>query len=115
MKTLREIIKENELSPEDGGMGLEWWLDDEEEARELPRPKRMPPAWIAGEAVLIDFDSGSTFMKREDAEEEFPEYFSEVTRAAAAMGRKGGAAKSERKAAAVRENGKKGGRPRKVE
>ena len=43
MKTLREITNENELNPEDGGMGLEWWLDDEEEARELPRPKRMIP------------------------------------------------------------------------
>lgn len=33
---------------------------------------------------------------------------------AAEMGRKGGQAKSERKTAAVRENGKKGGRPRKI-
>jgi len=32
----------------------------------------------------------------------------------AAVGRKGGAAKSEAKAAAVRENGKKGGRPKKA-
>ena len=31
---------------------------------------------------------------------------------AAALGRKGGSAKSERKAAAARENGKKGGRPK---
>jgi hypothetical protein len=36
-----------------------------------------------------------------------------ITLTPAAMGRKGGAAKSERKAVAVRENGKKGGRPRK--
>lgn len=34
--------------------------------------------------------------------------------AAALMGQKGGAAKSEAKTAAVRENGKKGGRPRKA-
>lgn len=37
----------------------------------------------------------------------------EISAAAAALGRKGGAVKSEAKAAAVRENGKKGGRPRK--
>ena len=37
-----------------------------------------------------------------------------LTKAAAALGRKGGQAKSERKTAAVRENGKKGGRPKKV-
>jgi len=39
---------------------------------------------------------------------------STVSAAAAAMGRKGGSAKSEAKAAAVRANGAKGGRPRKV-
>ena len=38
-----------------------------------------------------------------------------VSRAAAAMGRKGGSAKSERKAKASAENGKLGGRPRKGE
>ena len=74
MKTLREIIVENELNPEDGGMGLDWWGLDEE-AQELPRPHGMPPAWTTREAVLIDHDSGSVLMKREDAEEEFPEYF----------------------------------------
>ncbi len=36
-----------------------------------------------------------------------------ITSAAALLGRKGGAAKSPAKAAAVRENGKRGGRPRK--
>lgn len=36
---------------------------------------------------------------------------SEVSRMAAEMGRRGGCARSARKAAAVRENGKKGGRP----
>jgi len=35
--------------------------------------------------------------------------------AASAMGRKGGKAKSDKKTAAVRENGKKGGRPRRQE
>ena len=37
----------------------------------------------------------------------------DITNAAAALGRKGGSVKSERKAAASRENGKKGGRPKK--
>jgi hypothetical protein len=36
-----------------------------------------------------------------------------ITSAAAVLGRKGGSAKSDVKAAAVRENGKRGGRPRK--
>jgi hypothetical protein len=40
-------------------------------------------------------------------------YRTETETVAAAMGRKGGEVKSEAKAAAVRENGKKGGRPRK--
>lgn len=35
-------------------------------------------------------------------------------RAAVALGRRGGKVKSEAKAAAARENGKRGGRPRKV-
>ncbi len=38
----------------------------------------------------------------------------EIITAAATMGRKGGASKSPAKTAAVRENGRKGGRPRKV-
>src|SRR3972149_8378733 len=38
-----------------------------------------------------------------------------ISSAAAAMGRQGGAGKSERKTAASRENGKKGGRPLKKE
>jgi hypothetical protein len=37
----------------------------------------------------------------------------EISQAAAAMGRKGGAAKSEAKADAARANGKRGGRPKK--
>ena len=38
---------------------------------------------------------------------------SDLSRAAAALGRKGGSVKSAHKAASSRENGKKGGRPRK--
>jgi len=38
-----------------------------------------------------------------------------VSAAAAVMGRKGGSAKSARKTAAVRENARKGGRPKKTE
>jgi hypothetical protein len=37
-----------------------------------------------------------------------------IQKAAAAMGKKGGSAKSEAKTAAVRANGAKGGRPRKI-
>lgn len=37
----------------------------------------------------------------------------DISRAAAALGRKGGSARSEAKTAAVRENGRKGGRPKK--
>jgi hypothetical protein len=36
----------------------------------------------------------------------------DISKAAAALGKKGGSVKSERKANAVRENGKKGGRPK---
>jgi hypothetical protein len=38
---------------------------------------------------------------------------SQITNAAALLGRKGGKVKSESKAAAARNNGKKGGRPKK--
>ena len=38
----------------------------------------------------------------------------DIQQAAAAMGKKGGAAKTEAKKAAARANGKKGGRPRKT-
>lgn len=38
----------------------------------------------------------------------------QLNRAAAILGAKGGRAKSKKKTAAVRENGKKGGRPRKL-
>jgi len=42
-----------------------------------------------------------------------PSKMSDISSAAAALGRKGGKSKSEAKLAAIRENGKKGGRPRK--
>ena len=43
------------------------------------------------------------------------EFTPAVSAAAAVMGRKGGSARSEAKTAAVRENGRKGGRPKKTE
>jgi len=43
-----------------------------------------------------------------------PEFWQdEISQAASLMGKKGGSVKSEKKARAARENGKKGGRPRK--
>ena len=41
--------------------------------------------------------------------------FGDLREAAAALGRKGGLAKSEAKTIAVRQNGRKGGRPKKTE
>ena len=51
----------------------------------------------------------STFEKMTDEEKE--QEFTKLS--AATLGRKGGSMKSEKKTAASRENGKKGGRPRK--
>jgi hypothetical protein len=46
---------------------------------------------------------------------EFNEHQKDLSSGAAAMGRKGGAAKTEAKTASSRENGKLGGRPKKIE
>lgn len=51
-------------------------------------------------------------LKIFDAEEPMRE--AQILSAAASLGQKGGSAQSERKSQAARENGKKGGRPRKV-
>jgi hypothetical protein len=62
-------------------------------------------------------DGISTFFGNTKAEAAsyfgVPVGFDDVSSAASLLGRKGGQAKSERKTAAVRENGKKGGRPKK--
>jgi hypothetical protein len=55
------------------------------------------------EAKIIQAEVISEIKRRYEA----------IQKAAAALGRKGGKAKTERKAEAARENGKKGGRPRK--
>jgi len=60
---------------------------------------------ILGNGVMDD-------ETRHEVNDLFDQYL--VSTAARAMGRRGGKAKSERKAAASRENGKKGGRPRKM-
>ena len=52
---------------------------------------------------------GADYIIRLDGEPELLK----TPSAAAALGRKGGSAKSERKTAACRENGKRGGRPKK--
>jgi hypothetical protein len=54
----------------------------------------------------IEYSRGE-YRTRKEAEESL-----RVSQAAAALGRKGGSAKSPAKTAAVRENGKKGGRPK---
>lgn len=48
--------------------------------------------------------------EKEKTEEEMKE---EIVKAASILGRKGGKVKSEKKTTAVRENAKKGGRPKK--
>jgi hypothetical protein len=49
------------------------------------------------------------------ANSQFGRHAPSLREAAAALGRKGGSARSEAKTAAVRENGRKGGRPKKTE
>ena len=68
-----------------------------------------------------DADSARWSASTEEAEARCAEWVAgksedgpeDVSAAAAVMGRKGGSVRSERKTAAVRENGKKGGRPKK--
>ena len=54
-------------------------------------------------------------MKSLIINEKEPKIEISTSQAAAALGRKGGTGKSEAKPKASRENGKKGGRPRKVQ
>ena len=111
--TLREIIETSGLDPEDGGRPEYWrrsfYMD-------YPAHKlgiiEGCDAWIAGEIVLVDWDSGSQFYTEAQAREEFPELFT-VRDAATALGKKGCSVRSDKKTTSSRENGKKGGRPKK--
>jgi len=111
--TLREIIETSGLDPEDGGRPEYWrrsfYMDYP--AHKLAIIEGCD-AWIAGEIVLVDWDSGSQFYAEAQAREEFPELFT-VRDAATALGKKGGSARSDKKTTSSRENGKKGGRPKK--
>lgn len=57
-------------------------------------------SWLCGGVERLEFDYSELGIGKI------------IRNAAATLGRKGGSVKSEKKAAAVRENGKKGGRPR---
>jgi hypothetical protein len=67
--------------------------------------------------VRAGFDGESISVDELDVDISIPELLRDlvgITSAAVFLGRKGGAAKSQTKAAAVRENGKRGERPRKA-
>ena len=64
-------------------------------------------------AILLDYHVESATEDELRLLEEWRRWMPPLDLSAAALGRKGGAVKSERKASAARENGKKGGRPRK--
>lgn len=68
---------------------------------------------IIADELYIVTDSGYFSCPMDTEIAAILEQAKEVSHAAATLGRKGGAAKSDAKAAASRENGKKGGRPRK--
>lgn len=66
--------------------------------------------------VLCDGAALESIGLGDEDQEDIENAFSAIrtSRAAAALGKKGGRVKSEAKAAAVRANGAKGGRPRKI-
>ncbi len=76
MKTLREIITEKNLDPEDGGR-KEFWF----KSMYMDYPAKLLgmveecEAWIAGEIMLIDWDNGSQFYTEATARHDFPELF----------------------------------------
>lgn len=75
MKTLREVIEKEGLDPEDDGRTDFWfgsvYMDCPAEHRFI----NGCDAWIAGEIVLIDWESGSQFYSEATARDEFPELF----------------------------------------
>ena len=80
-----------------GGLPMMKWWDGAN-----PTPSTGIPMCCADEAVVAEKE----VFGKEDEEN--------TSLAAATLGRKGGSVKSEKKTIASRENGKKGGRPRKV-
>jgi len=66
-------------------------------------------------AIFLDYRVESATETEKKLLEEWRRWMPPIDSPAATLGRKGGSVKSERKAAAARENGKKGGRPRKKE
>lgn len=71
--------------------------------------------WAAGRTGFYTVIITKNYDADTDIAEDVIEYeIDETRKAAASLGRKGGSVKSEAKAKASAENGKKGGRPRKV-
>lgn len=81
----------------------EVWIEGNEDGN-----TEMKPQWFCSDGISTFF--GDT---KAEAAAHFgvPVGFDDVSSAASLLGRKGGLAKSERKTASSRENGKKGGRP----
>jgi hypothetical protein len=114
--------------------GCEYRVSGHFETRWLPTPSDAWAAYVRGSArrglrdpgheIGINGDSTQTFrdgMRRQSGMRDGHSYVSmeerektppSVAKIAAALGRLGGAAKTPAQAAAARENGKKGGRPR---
>ena len=71
-------------------------------------------AMMEGKATLAHANALLAIRYGLQSEKDRATEYANLSDFAVALGRKGGQAKSEKKAASCRENGKKGGRPRKV-